>query len=75
MKIIRPKTVKLLSRFIMPLTDEGLITVSEKNEIIANLKHLASRGNLMPQVTPKLIDQREAATMLGVSLSNFKKLA
>ena len=28
----------------------------------------------MPPITPKLIDQREAAEMLGLGLSNFKKL-
>ena len=28
----------------------------------------------MPAIVPKLIDQTEAATMLGISLANFKKL-
>ena len=71
---IRPKTVKLISRFLRPLTEEGLISVPEQNEIIAQLKHLADRGEPMPVVVPKLIDQTEAATMLGISLANFKKL-
>lgn len=71
---IRPKTVKLIARFIRPLTDEGLITVPEQNEILANLKYLSERDELMPAVVPKLIDQTAAAEILGVSLSNFKKL-
>jgi predicted DNA-binding transcriptional regulator AlpA len=71
---IRPKTVKLIARFIRPLTDEGLITVPEQNTILSNLKHLAERGKLTPQVVPQLIDQREAAAMLGLGHSNFKKL-
>lgn len=71
---IRPKTVKLIARFIRPLTDEGLITVPEQNEILANLKHLSETGKLVPAIIPKLIDQTAAAEMLGVSLSNFKKL-
>jgi len=72
--IIRPQTVKLLSRFIHPLTEEGLIPVPEANEILSQLKHLAEKGDLMPVIIPKLIDQTEAATMLGISLANFKKL-
>ena len=72
--IIRLKTVKLIARFIRPLAEEGLITVPEQNEILVNLKHLAEKGELMPMVSPKLIDQLEAAEMLGLGHSNFKKL-
>lgn len=72
--IIRPKTVKLIARFIRPLTEEGLITVPELNEILANLKYLAEKGESMPMVQPRLIDQLEAAEMLGLGHSNFKKL-
>jgi predicted DNA-binding transcriptional regulator AlpA len=71
---IRPKTVKLISRFIRPLADEGLISVAEQNEILSNLKYLSEKGELCPQITPKLIDQKEAAEMLGLGHSNFKKL-
>jgi len=71
---IRPKTVKLIARFIRPLAEEGLITVLEENEILANLKHLAEKGESMPMIQPKLIDQVEAAEMLGLGHSNFKKL-
>lgn len=71
---LRPKTAKLILRLIRPLTEEGVILVSEENEIKANLKHLADKGELPPAITPKLIDQREAADMLGLGHSNFKKL-
>ena len=71
---IRPRTVTLLGKFIKPLTDEGLITVAEHREIISNLKHLATAGSLMPPITPRLISQEEAAKMLGIGYSNFKKL-
>ena len=73
-QIIRPRTVKLISRFLKPLTDEGLIMVKEEQEILKNLRRLAEKGNLPPVVVPKLIDQREAAAMLGLGYSNFKKL-
>jgi predicted DNA-binding transcriptional regulator AlpA len=57
-----------------PLVEEGVILVSEEQTIHANLKHLANKGRLMPPVVPKLVNQREAAEMLGLGYSNFKKL-
>ena len=71
---IRPRTVKLLSSLIKPWVNEGIILVSEEIEIIKNLKSLAEKGSLAPVIAPKLVDQREAAEMLGLSHSNFKKL-
>ena len=71
---IRPKVVKLVSRLIKPFTEEGVISVAEEQCVLANLKYLANNGSLMPAVAPKLIDQKEAAEMLGLSHSNFKKL-
>jgi len=71
---IRPQTVRLIKRILTPLMEEGLIPVPELNEVIGNLKHLSEKGELLPTIMPKLVDQEEAASMLGVSLSNFKKL-
>ena len=71
---IRPQTVRLIKRILTPLMEEGLIPVPELNEVIGNLKHLSEKGELLPAIMPKLIDQEEAASMLGVGLSNFKKL-
>jgi len=73
-KLIRVKTIKLLSRFLKILSDEDLLTVPEKNEIIAQLKNLAEKGEQLPKVIPRLIDQREASAMLGIGFSNFKKI-
>jgi len=74
LQIIRPKTVKLLSRIIKPLSDEGVIYIAEEKEIFSNLKHLSEKGNLIPLTVPKLIDQKEAAKMLCLGYNNFKKL-
>ncbi len=74
MNNIRLKTVKLLGRIMQPLAEEGVISVPEMNQILANLKHLANKGELLPPIQPRLIDQREASEMLGISLANFKKL-
>ena len=71
---IRPQTVRLIKRILTPLTEEGLIAVPELNDIIANLKHISEKGELMPAIMPKLLTQEDAAEMLSVSLSNFKKL-
>lgn len=71
---IRPRTVKLIARILRPLTDEGIIYVKELNEILANLKSLSIRGVLMPTVEPKLIDQRQAAEMIGISYASFKAI-
>ena len=72
--MLRLKTVKLITRIMKPLVEEGIILVSEEQIVNANLKHLANKGRLMPAVVPKLIKQREAAEMLGLGYSNFKKL-
>lgn len=71
---IRPQSVKIIAKLLYPLSEFGIITVPEERAIIANLKHLSERGELIPAVMPKLIDQTAAAEMLGVSLANFKKL-
>lgn len=72
-KLIRPQTVKLIARLLNPLTESNLIMVPEYREIIAQLQHLATHGEPLPVVVPKMINQSEAADMLGISLSNFKK--
>lgn len=73
-QLIRHQTVKLISKLIHPLTESNLISVPEYHEIVAQLRHLAAKGKPLPTVIPKLIDQTEAATMLGISLANFKRL-
>ena len=73
-KLIRPQTVKLIARLLNPLTESNLIMVPEYREIIAQLQHLSTHGEPLPVVVPKMINQSEAADMLGISLSNFKKL-
>ena len=44
------------------------------NEVMSNLRHLAQKGEMLPDVIPKLIDQKEAAEMLGVSFAHFRNL-
>ena len=70
---IRPKTIKLIKRIITPIVEEGVISVTEFNEIVSELKYLAEKAQRKPIITPRLIDRREVADLLGISLSNFKK--
>ncbi len=71
---IRRRTVTLISRILHPLTDDGLVTLAEHREIVSNLRHLVDHGSMLPTVVPKLIDQSTVANMLGISLSNWKKM-
>ena len=71
---IRHQTVIFIGKLLHPLTESNLIPFPEYREIIAQLKHLAAKGEPLPDIVPKLVDMNEAAQMLGVSLANFKKL-
>ena len=71
---IHLRTVSLISKIIKPWVEEGVVSVPESREIIAQLRNLAQKGKELPMVVPKLVDQKEAAQMIGIGLSNFKKL-
>lgn len=71
---IRPRTVSLIAKLLRPLAEEGVFSIPEMREILANLNHLASRGTTIPAIEPKLLTQDEAAEMLGIGKSSFKKM-
>ncbi|MBS1371264.1 MAG: hypothetical protein HPZ91_15045 [Lentisphaeria bacterium] len=71
---ISMKTVRMFKRIMRPLAEEGIISLPEYNEAISQLTSLAEHGIARPAIVPKLVDQREAAEMLKIGLSNFKKL-
>lgn len=71
---VRNTTVKLIGRILQPISETGTITYPELNEIMSNLRNLAQKGELLPDVIPKLIDQRDAAQMLGISFAHFRNL-
>ncbi|OQA87835.1 MAG: hypothetical protein BWY31_00489 [Lentisphaerae bacterium ADurb.Bin242] len=72
--MIRLKSVNLIAKLLHPLAENGVLSIPEEREIIAQLRNLAKNGEPIPEVLPKLIGQPEAAEMLGLSLANFKKL-
>lgn len=71
---VRNTTVKLIGRILQPISETGTITYLELNEIMSNLRNLAQQGELLPDVIPKLIEQRDAAQMLGISFAHFRNL-
>ena len=71
--LIRHQTVILIGKILHPLTESNLIPFPKYREIIAQLKHIAAKGEPLPAVVPKLVTSEEAAQMLGISLANFKK--
>ena len=71
---VRYSTVKFVGRLLQPIAETGVISYPELNNILANLKHLAKKGELIPDMEPKLLKPQEAAKMLGVSYSNFRNL-
>lgn len=71
---IKPSTVNLIAKLLHVLAESGTIGVPEEHEIVAQLRSLSREGVPLPVIVPKLIDQSEAAAMLGIGLSNFKKL-
>ena len=68
------ETVRMFKRVMRPIAEEGIISLPEYNEAISQLISLAEHGTLKPVVIPKLLDMKEASAMLGIGLSNFKKL-
>ena len=68
------ETVRMFKRIMRPVAEEGIIPLPEFNEVISQLTSLAEHGKHKPVIIPRLVDMKEAATILGIGLSNFKKL-
>ena len=71
---ISMETVRLFKRIMRPIAETGIIPLAEYNEAISQLTSLAEHGTPRPIVIPRLLDQRQVAEMIGIGLSNFKKL-
>ena len=71
---ISMETVRMFKRIMRPIAEEGIIPLAEYNEAISLLTSLAEHGTLKSVITPRLINMKEASNILGIGLSNFKKL-
>ena len=67
-------TVRMIKRVMRPIAEEGIIPLAEYNEAISQLVSLAEHGKPKPVIVPRLIDMKEASEILGIGLSNFKRL-
>ena len=67
-------TVRMIKRIMRPVAETGVIPLAELNECVSQLTSLAEHGTLKPAIAPKLIDQKSAAELLDIGLSNFKRL-
>ena len=68
------ETVRMFKRIMRPVAEEGIIPLPEFNEAISQLTSLAEHGKPKPVIIPRLVDMKEASEILGIGLSNFKKL-
>ena len=71
---ISMETVRMFRRIMRPIAETGIIPLAEYNEAISQLTSLAEHGKLKPVIIPRLVDMKEASEILGIGLSNFKKL-
>ena len=74
MNEISMETVRMFRRIMRPIAEEGVIPLPEYNEAISQLASLAEHGTTKPVILPRLVDMREASEILGIGLSNFKRL-
>lgn len=73
-KNLRYSTVTFIGKLLKPMVDENVICSAEYDYIISNLKHLEAKNGLIPETVPKLLTIDEAAEMLNIGLSHFKKM-
>ena len=72
--LIRHQTVILIGKILHPLTESNLIPFPEYREIIAQLKHIAAKGEPLPVVVPKLVTTEEAAnTFINNDIDSYCK--
>jgi len=71
---LRMKTVQLVKGLLRPLVNSSIIDFHEYQTIAATITDLAKSGKPAPSVELRLLTQREVAGLLGIALSNFKRL-
>lgn len=51
-------TVKRIGRLLKSLVEHGLISQSESNEQMANLRHLSQKDEMILEILQRLIEQK-----------------
>ena len=73
-KYLRYSAVTFMGKFLKLMVEENVICSAEYDYILSNLKHLESKNQLVPDTIPTLLTIDEAAKMLNIGLSHFKKM-
>ena len=71
---INRTTIRIVSRRLKVLVDTDLVEHVESQEIIKQLKSLSERNALCPIEPNRLIDRKELSQILGLGISNIKRL-
>ena len=71
--LIRHQTVILIGKILHLLTESNLIPFPEYREIIAQLKHIAARGEALPVVVPKFGNNRGSRQHAWYKRGEFQK--
>ena len=71
---LRPCTVSLVKRLLVPLMTYGVVTNKELQIITESLAHLAKHGVPQPAIQPRLITARDAASLMSISFSQFREM-
>ena len=71
---LRPCTVSLVKRLLVPLMTYGVVTNKEIQIITESLAHLAKHGVPQPAIQPRLITARDAASLMSISFSQFREM-
>lgn len=73
-KTFREATVKLLRRILSPLLEIGVISRDEFNLLFIYISSLAQKGVPPEPIPRKMVKGQEAAKLLSISYSEFRKL-
>ena len=72
--ILRQHSLAMIQQAVRLLVNADVVSFSEYQEVMENLRSLAKTGRAPPPVEPRLITQAELATMLSLGLSTLKRL-
>lgn len=71
---LRQHSLAMIQQAVRLLVSADVVSFSEYQAVMENLRSLAKTGRAPPPVEPRLITQAELATMLSLGLSTLKRL-
>ncbi len=71
---INRSTINLIARLLRVFVDTDLVEQKESLEIVRQLKSLSERNAFCPIEPNRLIDRKELSGLIGISVSNIKRM-